>query len=329
MKNRRMALLVAALFLLASLAGCGGAPTQETPKAPETQAPAAQETQQEAPKPQPGQTAYPITLKDGAGREITFAAEPKRIISVAPSNTELLFALGKGSSLVGRSEWDDYPAEVKAIENIGGFFPPNYEKIVSLKPDLVLLISGSDEARDKLTNEYKLTTFVVDPQNFDQLYEGIGQLGRILNAQEQAAKLVADMQKAVNEVREKAARATTRPVVFYEVWHDPLQTVGPDTFIDDMITLAGGVNAAASAKDRWPQFSLEQLAAANPDIIVAGSADAAQAARERKGWESLKAVKEGKVLGLPDQNLFVRPGPRLIQGLRWMAEQIHPELFKQ
>lgn len=330
MKNRRFATLFASLLLLLSiLAGCGGsqAPATEAPKAAEP--PKAAETKPaETPKAEPKVTKYPITLKDAAGREVTIAAEPKRIISVAPSNTELLFALGKGASLVGRSEFDDYPAEVSKIESIGGFFPPNYEKIVSLKPDLILLIGGSADARDKLTNEYKLNTFVVDPQNFNQLYDGIKQLGQILNAQEQAEKIVADMQQSVKEIQEKAAKATTKPVVFYEVWHDPLSTAGPDTFIDDMIKIAGGANAAAAAKERWPQFPVEQLVAANPDFILAGSADAAKAAAERKGWESIKAVKEQKVIGLPDQNLFVRPGPRLVEGLKWLAETIHPEIFK-
>lgn len=328
MKNRRYQALCAALLLLASLvAGCGqtSAPKESAKPTAEMKTAAP-----EAPKAaEPKRTTYPITLKDAAGRDVTIAAEPKRIISVAPSNTELVFALGKGGSLVGRSEFDDYPAEVKSIESIGGFMPPNYEKIVSLKPDLILLISGSEEARDKLTNEYKLTTFVVNPQNFAELYAGIKTLGQILNAQEQAEKLVADMEKQVNGVKEKAAKAAEKPVVFYEVWHDPLMTAGPNTFIDDMIRIAGGVNAAASAKEPWPQFSLEQLAAANPAVIIAGSPDAAKAARERKGWESLKAVKDGKVFGLPDQNLFVRPGPRLVQGLQWLAEQVHPEIFKQ
>ncbi|MFZ5826337.1 MAG: ABC transporter substrate-binding protein [Bacillota bacterium] len=331
MKNRHFGFLLAVLFLLATLvAGCGGAQTagsKETAKPAE--APKTQETAkpQEAAKPQPKQTTYPITIKDGAGRDVTIKAEPKRIISVAPSNTELVFALGKGSVLVGRSDFDDYPAEAAKIESIGGFHPPNYEKIVSMKPDLILLIGGGKEAREKLENEYKLTTFVVDPQNFEQLYSGIVALGQVLNAQEKAEAVVADMKKEVNAIKEKAAKATTKPVVFYEVWHDPLMTAGPDTFIDDMIKIAGGANAAGAAKDRWPQFPLEQLAAANPDIIVTGSADAAKAAAARKGWESLKAVKNGKVLGVPDQNLVVRPGPRLVQGLKWFAETIHPEIF--
>lgn len=330
MKNRRLALLVAAFFLLAIVvAGCGGAQTsgsKESAKPAEATVTAAQETK-ESPKPAAKKTTYPLTVKDDAGRQITFQAEPKRIISVAPGNTEMLFALGKGTSLVGRSDFDDYPAEVAKIESIGGFFPPNYEKIVSLKPDLVLLISGTEEARSKLENEYKITTFVVDPANFEQLYGTFLTLGKILDAQEQAEKVVADMKQQVNEIASKAAKAATKPVVFYQVWHDPLQTAGPNTFIDDMIRLAGGTNAAASAKDRWAMFSLEQLAAANPDIIIANSPAAAAEAKARKGWESLKAVRENRVLGLPDENLFVRPGPRLVQGLKWMAEQIHPEIF--
>lgn len=332
MKNRRFTRLLAALFLLAMLvAGCGGAQTAGSKESARPEAPKSQEAAKpaEAPKPEPKKTTYPITIKDGAGRDVTIKAEPQRIISVAPSNTELLFALGKGGSLVGRSDFDDYPAEVSKIESIGGFHPPNYEKIVSLNPDLVLLIGGSKEAREKLENEYKLTTFVVDPQNFEQLYSGLKVLGQVLNAQDQAEKLVADMQKQVNEIKEKAARATTKPVVFYEVWHDPLMTAGPDTFIDDLIKIAGGTNAAGSAKDRWPQFPLEELAAANPDFIITGSAKAAEDAKGRKGWESIKAVKEGKVIGVPDQNLVVRPGPRLVQGLKWFAETIHPEIFKQ
>lgn len=325
MKNRRFAQLFAALLLLASLvAGCGGA---QTPATKESQQPKAAESvaKAEAKK----ATTYPITIKDAAGKDVTIQAEPKRIVSTAPSNTELMFALGKGASLVGRSDYDDYPAEAKAIESIGGFHPPNYEKIVSLKPDLILLIGGSKEAREKLENEYKLTTFVLDPQNFSQLYDGIKALGQVVNAQEQAEKLVADMQAQVKEIQEKAAKAATKPVVFYEVWNDPLMTAGPDTFIDDMIKIAGGVNAGASAKDRWPKFSMEQMAAANPAIIITGSADGAKAAAARKGWENLKAVKDGKVLGVPDQNLVVRPGPRLVQGLKWFAEQIQPELFKK
>ena len=337
MKKHSFATLMGSLLLLVSLlAGCGGStPTANQNGAAQTPAvseqPAGEPSSGAAADPQfnAQQTTYPITITDGAGRDVTIKAEPKRIVSVAPSNTELMFALGKGGVLVGRSDFDDYPAEAQEIESIGGFFPPNYEKIISLQPDLILLTSGSEEAREKLEKEYKLTTFVVSPANFADLYDGVIALGKVVNAQEAAEKLVADIKAEVKAIEEKAATAQTKPVVFYQVWHDPLQSAGPGSFIDDMIRIAGGVNAAAAATDPWPQFSMEQLVAANPDIIVTGSEASAQEARQRKGWESLQAVKEGKVLGLPDENIVVRPGPRLVQGLQWFAQQIHPELFAQ
>jgi len=325
MKRSSINRLAALVLITAALAGCGTTPKEtqapDQKASPQTQAPASTQS-----APSSRETVYPITVKDAAGREITFDSEPKRIVSMVPGHTELVFALGKGSSLVGRSDFCDFPAEAKQIESVGGFFPPNYEKIVAAKPDLILLLGGSEEARTKLETEYKLTTLVLDPQNFTQLYEGMKLLGRVLNAQEAAERLIADMQAATKAVEEKVAKATTKPVVFYEVWNDPLQTTGPNTFMDDMIRLAGGVNAAANAEPGWALFSVEQLVAANPDLILASSPDAAKAILERKGWESIKAVKTGRVVGAPDQNLIVRPGPRLIQGLNWMAEQIHPEL---
>lgn len=316
--TRRILGLLLSLFLIAGVvAGCGGAAsTPTTPAAPAKTEPAA-----------PQGTTYPLTIKDSAGRDVTIAAEPKRVISVAPSNTELVFALGKQSVLVGRSEFDDYPADVTKIPSIGGYFPPNYEKIVAAQPDLVLVIGGSEEARNKLTNDYKLNVFVVDPQNFSQLYDTIKNLGLILNAQPAAEKVVADMQNSVKEVTDKVAKATTKPKVFYQTWDDPLMTAGTGTFINDLITMAGGENAGAAIQG-WGNFSPEQLAAANPDFYVTGSKETAAKVKDRKGVESLKAVKDGKIFGLDDENIVVRPGPRLVQGLKWFAQMIHPELFK-
>lgn len=317
---------VSVLLLIAmTVAGCGGTATKNSPAPAASEQPKAEPAKTES---KSKQTTYPITIKDGAGRDVTIAAEPKRIVSVAPSNTELLFALGKGSSLVGRSDFDDYPAEVKNVPSIGGFHPPNYELIVAAKPDLLIMPAGSKDARERLVNEYKINVLVLDPKNFDELYAGIKLLGTAINAQETAEKLVADMQKQVKEISDKAATAKSKPKVFYEVWHDPLMTAGNNTFINDLIKLAGGENVGA-AVEGWANFSLEQLAAANPDILVAGSKDAATAMTTRKGWEGIKAVKEAKVVGVEDQNLIVRPGPRLVLGLKWFAETIHPDLFKK
>jgi iron complex transport system substrate-binding protein len=317
---RRIAPAVTSFLLLGALvAGCGGAAPQETAKPadqPAAVAPA-----------QPKQTTYPLTIKDDAGREVTLTAQPKRILSVAPANTELVFALGLGKSLVGRSDFDDYPAEVKDIPSVGGFFPPDYEKIIATKPDLVLLAAGSDEARDKLAGEYKLNVYVVDPKTFDELYNGVTKLGQVLNAQEAAEKVVTDMKAQVKAITDKVATASSKPTVYYEVWDEPLMTAGTGTFINDLITLAGGTNVGADVKG-WATYSAEQVAKANPDVIVASSADIEAKIKARQGWGSFKAVKEGKIATIADPNLIVRPGPRLVLGLEWFAKTLHPELFK-
>jgi iron complex transport system substrate-binding protein len=317
-------LLTALLLALALLAGCGGAAKETQPT---TAQPAPQVASDANKAQQPKVTTYPVTVKDASGRDVTIPAEPKRIVSVAPGNTELVFALGKGGTLVGRSDFDDYPAEAQKVPSIGGWMPPNFEKIVAAKPDLVLVIGGSEPDRDKLINDYKLNVFVVQPDTFDQIYAQVTALGVALNAQDAAEKLVADMQKGVKAVADKAATATSKPKVYYEVWDEPLMTAGTGTFVNDVITLAGGVNIAADVKG-WPEYSAEKVTAANPDVIIASSADDLAKIKVRKGWESLNALKTSKVVAISDANLLVRPGPRLVQGLQWMAQQLHPELFK-
>jgi iron complex transport system substrate-binding protein len=323
--TRRIWIALTTATLVASVvAGCGGA--KATTQQP-TQPASATAASTEPAKAQPKQTTYPITVKDAAGRDVTLASEPKRIVSVAPANTELVFALGKGANLVGRGDFDDYPAEAKNVPSIGGWMPPNYEKIVAAKPDLLLLIGGSENERNKLINDYKLNVFVLDPKNFDELYAGIKTLGVVLNAQEAAEKTVADMQATVKEVTDKVAKAQSKPKVYYEVWDEPLMTAGSGTFINDLITMAGGTNIGADVLG-WANYSAEKVAAGNPDIIVASSKDDLDKVKARKGWESFKAVKENKVVTIDDPNLITIPGPRLVQGLQWFAKTIHPELFK-
>lgn len=301
------------------VAGCGGTTAKDTPAPPTAS--------KEAPKTEAKVTTYPITLKDATGREVTLTAEPKRIISIAPSNTELVFALGKGSLLVGRTDFCDFPAEAKQIESVGSLFPPNYEKIVSLKADLILMMGGNEPERTKLINDYKQTVFVVQPNNFEQLYAGIKNLGVILNAQPAAEKVVTDMQSQVKAVTDKVAKATTKPSVFYPTWTDPLMTAGSETFLDDIIRLAGGTNAAADVKG-FTTYSMEKLQATNPDFLVTGSKDVTDKIKADKAWAGFKAVKENKLVQVPDNNLVTRPGPRIVQGLQWFAETLHPEVMK-
>ncbi len=319
---RRIFLTLVSLGLLVVMVVGWGTVPQET-------APVAAQVLTES-KPAPvtansKETKYPLTIQDGAGRSVTIPAEPKRIVSIAPSNTELLFAFGKQASLIGRTDFCDYPAAAKQIQSIGGF-EPNLELIISLKPDLILVMGGGVPFRDQLVNDHKLNVFVVDPQNFEQLYAGIAALGQVVNARDQADRVVGDLKQIVGEITAKVATASARPKVFYEVWHDPLMTTGTGTFIDDMIKMAGGVNAAADTTG-WASYSLEQLAAKNPDILIT-SFDQAPLMKDRKGWEGLKAVKDGRVYAVADADTISRPGPRLAVGLKWFAETIHPELFK-
>jgi len=316
---------VPALLLLAliALTACGGAaPTSPQPTTPATPPAPAATTQH---------TSYPLTVTDAAGRKVTLAEAPHRILSLAPSNTEIVWALGAGSLQVGRTDYCDYPPEAKSVQSIGGMVNPNVEQIAALKPDLVLMIGGSDKLRDKLASDLRLTVYVADPQNFDQVYDSIRQLGLLLDAQAAADKVVATMQARMKAVTDKTAALpeSQKPTVFYEVWDDPLMTAGPGTFIDDMIRLAGGSNIGAQAKDRWPKFSLETLAASDPAMLISPNPKSVQAllAKQRKGWENLKAVKDGKVMQVPDPNLVSRPGPRLVDGLDWFARTLHPELF--
>jgi len=321
MIRRFLALTTVLMLFLAALTGCAGRATQTPDQTPGAQTPSGDQSEAR-------ETVYPLTITDFAGRQVTIAAEPKRVVSVAPSNTELVFALGKGDVLVGRTDFDDYPPEAKNIDSIGGIDPVNYELIVSKQPDLVLMIGGTVEAREKLAQEYGLPVVVIDAESFEEVYQAIRLLGQILNCQERAEELVAEMKQKVDAIAQKAAQATTRPKVFYEVWNDPLMTAGKGTFVDEMIRLAGAENVGAEVEG-WATFSLEQVVAADPDIIIAGTyTEDPSAVAARPGWEGIRAVKEGRVYPVEDPDLVTIPGPRLVQGLEWMARLLHPELFE-
>lgn len=322
MKRRFAAWGAAVVLSLSLLAGCGSGADQGTQS--EAQAPAGEaSTGQE--------TVYPLTVTDSVGRKVTIAAEPQRVVSIAPSTTELVYAVGRGDVLVGRSDYDDYPPEAQQVDSVGSYFPPNYERILSKEPDLVLMESSTEDAVDKLTQEYGLTVFVIKPNNVSEVSDTIRTLGKILNAQEKANQVAADMEQQVNAIAEKAATAESKPKVFYEVWDDPLMSAGKNTFIDELIRLAGGENVAAAAGlEDWSQISLEQVVAADPDIIVAGSHGISpDEVMARPGWGEIKAVKEQQVFAIEDEDLLTIPSPRLVQGLEWMAETIHPEIFSK
>lgn len=277
--------------------------------------------------------AFPVTVTDDAGRSVTIKAEPQRIISLAPSNTEILFALGLGKRVVGVDDFSNYPPETQSIEKVAGM-EPNKEKIVSLTPDLVVAVGGSAAQLDKATALEKLglTVIVLNPADIEGVIKNVELVGQA-TGQTAAAKTLADSLRArVKAVADKTASAP-KPKVFFELdATDPTKPYapGPGSFIDGMIALAGGTNIAASAKLQWAQLSAEEIVAQNPDVIVLSDADfgiSPDSVKARPGWDVIAAVKNGAVYPI-SADIVSRPGPRVVDGLEQLAKLVHPELFK-
>ncbi|TYP56791.1 ABC transporter substrate-binding protein [Thermosediminibacter litoriperuensis] len=275
---------------------------------------------------------YPINVKDQMGREIVIEKEPDRIVSLAPSNTEILFALGLGDKVVGVTNYCDYPEEAKKKEKIGGFADPNMEKLISLKPDLVLATIMHEKPVRKL-EELKIPVIVLNPQSIDDVFSTIELIGRATNKNQQAEELISTLKNRIKAVEDRVSTipADKRPQVFYELWPSPLTTAGPGTFVHDLIEKAGGRNIAADAGKAYPEYSQEMVIDKNPDIIIFSHHYSSNQSKEdiinRPGWKNIKAIKEGRVFYV-DENIVQRPTPRLVDGLEQFAKIIHPEIFK-
>lgn len=328
---RKLVFLFTSLALL--LSACG-APATETPKATEVPAaPAATAVQAAS-----ATIAVPagLSFTDGLGRTVKLSGPAQKIVSLAPSNTEILYAIGAGKQVIGRDDLSDYPAEVKALPSLGGFDKYNYEKLVALKPDLVLLAEINSPAQAKQIEDLGLTVYYLsNPKTIEDMYGNLELVAKMTGHEQEAAALVEPLKARVAAVDEKIKPGTSRPVVYYELdATDPAKpyTVGPGTFIDQLIMRAGGqdMTTAAGIKDAYPQVSLEQVVSSNPDLIVLGDAMfgvSIESVGQRPGWGKLKAVT-GKQVYPFDDNTVSRPGPRLVDGLEALAKLLHPELYK-
>lgn len=276
-----------------------------------------------------------ITLTDGLGRIVTLAQPAQRIVSLAPSNTEILFAVGAGAQVVGRDEFSDYPAEAQSVSSVGGSMGEySLEAIVALKPDLVLASELNAPELVKSLEDLGLTVYyLANPKTLEDLYVNLATVGALSG--HDATDLVATLKSRVAAVDEKIATVSDRPVVFYEIdATDPSKpyTAGTGTFIDLLITRAGGINlpSLAGVTDAYPQLGLEIMVLTPPDIILLGDAlygVTAETVKARPGWDVLTAVIEGNIFPF-DDNLLSRPGPRLVDGLEALAKLLHPEAFE-
>ena len=278
----------------------------------------------------------PITLKDGAGNEIKLDHPAQKIISLAPSNTEILFALGAGKQVAAREDFSNYPEEAKSLPTIGGSSGKyNLEQIAKIQPDLIL--ASPLTAADVITSLKTITPnifIVANPTSLDGLYTNLRNVGLLTGHTAEAETLIREDTARVKAVQDKVSTAKDKPKVFYELdGTDPAKpwTSGPGTFIDLLIGMAGGQNVGAVLKGDYAQISQEELIVQNPDIILLGDALYGGVKPEqvaaRPGWNVINAVKNNQVFAFND-DLVSRPGPRMIDGLEALAKIIHPELFK-
>jgi iron complex transport system substrate-binding protein len=276
-----------------------------------------------------------ITLTDGLGREVKLDTPAQHVVSLAPSNTEILFAVGAGSQVVGRDEFSDYPEEAKSIASVGGSMGQySAEAIVALKPDLVLVAEINTPELVKQLEDLGLTVYYLkNPLTLEEMYTNLEIVGQLTG--HDVTELVDSLKARVAAVDEKIMPLSSRPTVFYEIDATDASkpySYGPGTFGDLLIQRAGGVNLVtlASITDAYPQVSLEQIVATNPGIIILGDSMwgvTVDSVLTRPGWEGLDAVKNNQIFAF-DDNLVSRPGPRLVDGLEQLAKLLHPDAFK-
>ncbi len=342
MFRTRLLLCLLIVSLVSACAPAASTPAPAIPPAPTiapevqpTSAPAVVSTEPPAPTATATPAPGPIKLTDGLSRTIELASPAQRIVSLAPSNTEILFALGAGKQVVGRDDLSDYPAEAKSVSSIGAVLDKlNTEAIVALNPDLILAAEVNSPEQVKALEDLKLKVYwLPNPKKFEDLYTNLETVGKLTGRSAEAAQLNDAIKARYDAVIQKVAQAQEKPAVFYEIdGSDPTKpwTAGPGSFIDAMLTLAGGRNVGAALKDPFAQISSEELVAQNPDVILLGDTlygVTAESIGQRAGWNAIKAVKNKRILTF-DDNLISRPGPRLIDGLEQLAKLLHPELFQ-
>ncbi|KUO51627.1 MAG: hypothetical protein APF76_13360 [Desulfitibacter sp. BRH_c19] len=264
-------------------------------------------------------------FKDVLGREVEILEPPQRVISLTPAVTEILFELELGDKVMGVTEYCTFPEEALSKPKMGGFEDPNIELVVDAEPDIVFVAAGIQTELIERLEELGITVFCLDAASVDQVIKNISMVGDIMGVPEITKSLTDEMQEKVDYIVDKV-KDQEKPVVFFEVWDEPLMSAGPGTFIDSIINLAGGSNLAGDADTQFPQLSMEILFERDPDVYIANDFHKKGDIMTRPGYETLKAIKTERVYTLND-DLVTLPGPRIVLGLEEVAKIIHPELF--
>jgi len=273
----------------------------------------------------PGRAAE---VQDMSGRRVAVPARPTRVVSLAPSLTEIVYALGAGERLVGVTEYCDYPKEATAKPKVGGIYTPNFEAILTLRPDLALATTeGNREEHVRGLAALGIPVYVVRPVDFATVLQSIERVGRLLGRQGEAAALAGSMRQEAEAIA-RAVEGVRRPRVLYVLWGNPLIVPGRDTLITDLIRRAGGESVTRDEPLAYPRFSVEEAMARQPERIVLAQHGEASVDERLREWQHLRllpAVRQGRIHPI-DGNLMHRPGPRILEGLRTLARLLHPEV---
>lgn len=269
-----------------------------------------------------------MTLEDDYNRTVVLDGVAERIVSVAPTTTELMYAVGAGNHLVGRDDYSDYPAEALDLPSVGSF-TLNIEAILGLEPDLVVCSDLVPQQQLSLITNESIPYFLFAARTMEDIYKDVRLAGLITGHVQEADALAESLEARVEAVKEVTlADGVSKPKVYIEYY--PLWTYGPGSFGDDLITLAGAENIAHEAGSEYPELTSEFIIAADPDIIIytVGVMTTTNATEisSREGWDQITAVEEGAIYSI-DDNIMSRYGPRIVDGLEQLAQMIHPEIY--
>jgi iron complex transport system substrate-binding protein len=271
------------------------------------------------------------TAEDQLGREIRVPDDPRRIVALAPSISEIIFALGQQDRLKGTTQFSNYPAEAASLPKVGSYVRLDLERIVALNPDLCIAIKdGNPKPVIDRLQSLNIPVFAVNPRDLESLLQTILRIGNILNASAKAKTLVEDMRNRMKQVDTLVSRIDRRPRVFIQIGISPIISAGSNTFIHELIVRAGGINVAAG-NSAYPHFSREQVLALAPDVlIITTMARSGAFERAKADWNRLShmpAVRKKRIY-MVDSDLFDRPSPRLLDALEILARLLHPQLFE-
>jgi len=274
-------------------------------------------------------SAWALSVVDQTGRTLTLSAPPRRIVSLVPSVTEVLYAIGAEDLLVGVTDFCDYPPEAKRKPHVGGMLSPNLETLVTLKPDLVVATrSGNTEETFDQLKRLGIPVYLADPTTVSDVLRLVSNLGELTGHRDGAAAVDKDIERRIEAVRDRVA-GRPLPRVLYVLWPEPLIVPGKGALVSELIAIAGGASVTADQGQGYPRMSLEAAVGRAPEVIILASHGSKGGPAARQQWErleSMPAIKSGR-LYTADGDLMHRYGPRFLVGLESLARLIHPEAF--